>query len=161
MQLRTPLPLYHSWPLFEAGERLAIPSLEPFALGATPSPLAAAPVDGALAARGIGIWACDLADNDRLSWTQGVYDLFGLPRGQVVDRPFAVSLYREPSRLAMEQLRRHAIRHRRGFTVDVEIRQPGGEERWMRLSAVPVIAGGKVVRLCGVKMDVTAEYDAP
>lgn len=158
VNIRTPLPLYHSWPLFEAAERLDVPLLRPFVLGAMPSPLAIASIDDVLAARGIGVWECDLADN-RLLWSQGVYDLFGLPRDMAVDRDFTVSLYREGSRAVMEQLRSHAIRHRRGFTVDVEIRQPGGEERWMRLSALPVLEGRKVVRLCGLKIDVTGEYD--
>lgn len=161
MNIRTPLPLYHSWPLFEARERLDVPLLPtPFSLGAAPSPHAIAPVDALLAARGIGVWECDLADN-RLRWSQGVYDLFGLPPGEPVERSLAVSLYTARSRLVMEELRAHAIRYRRGFTVDVNIRQPGGEERWMRLSAVPVIANGKVARLCGLKIDVTRDYDMP
>lgn len=161
MNIRTPLPLYHSWPLFEARERLDIPMLPaPFSLGAAPSLRAIAPIDVTLAAQGIGVWECDLSDN-RLSWSQGVYDLFGLPAGEAVERSFVVSLYTDRSRPVMEELRAHAIRHRRGFTVDVDIRQAGGEERWMRLSAVPVIAHGKVVRLCGLKVDVTREYDLP
>lgn len=31
----------------------------------------------------IGAWECHLAD-DSLSWTDGVYDLFGLPRGSAI-----------------------------------------------------------------------------
>lgn len=160
MNVRTPLPLYHSWPLFEAAERLDTPAISPFVLGAVPSPLAVAPIDGALAARGIGVWECDLATS-QLTWTQGVYDLFGLPRGQAIARSLAVSIYQPRSRGVMEELREHAIRTKRGFTVDAALRQPGGDERWMRLSAVPIVERGKVVRLCGVKIDVTAEYDAP
>jgi PAS domain-containing protein len=72
-----------------------------------------------------------------------------------------VSLYCPDSRQAMEQLRAHAIKHRRGFTVDAEIRRPDGEHRWMRLSAMPVLDGGLVMRLRGTKIDVTDEYDAP
>jgi len=160
VKLRTPLPLYHSWPLFEAAERLAVPMLRSCAEGAVPSPLAVAGATGrALAALGIGLWECNLAD-DHLTWSQGVYDLFGLPPDGPIDRAMTVSLYREGSRAAMEQLRSHAIRFRRGFTVDVEIRQPGGDERMMRLSALPVLEGRKVVRLRGLKIDVTADYDA-
>lgn len=111
-----------------------------------------------LAARGLGLWDCDLADQS-LRWTAGVYDLFGIPRGERVDRPLAVSIYARRSRGAMEQLRAHALRFRRGFTVDVELRQPSGETRWMRLSAVPILRDDKPVRLRGLKQDVTAEYD--
>ncbi|MCE7795100.1 PAS domain-containing protein [Sphingobium sufflavum] len=153
-----PLPLNHSWPLFEAREQLDVSPLAPFRLGATPSPAAVADVEGALARHGIGVWDCRLLDN-RVTWSAGVYDLFGLPRGMVMDRALSVSLYTPASRAVMEELRAYAIRYRRGFTVDAELRQPGGDHRWMRLSAVPVVEEGKVVRLCGVKIDVTAEYD--
>ncbi|HEX7858093.1 MAG TPA: PAS domain-containing protein [Sphingobium sp.] len=156
MHIQEPLPLYHSWPLFEAPERFAVGGLLP--PDRLPSPAALTPVEDMLAARGIGVWECNLADN-ALLWTSGVYDLFGLPRGVVIERALSVSLYRPDSRRAMETLRAHTIRYKRGFTVDAELRGADGGERWMRLSAVPVLDNGKVVRLCGVKIDVTAEYD--
>lgn len=153
MHIQEPLPLYHSWPLFEADERLGI-------FGALPSPNDLTRSGERLAARGMGLWECNLADN-RLSWTGGVYDLFGVPRDMAVDRRHIVSLYQGRSRVAMEALRDHAITFRRGFTMDAHIRQDGGDERWMRLSALPVIENGRVTRLRGTKLDVTAEYDAP
>jgi len=136
------LPLTHSWPLYDAARHL-------------PLEAQAGPV-----AMDIGLWHCDLA-TERLSWSAAVYGLFGLPPGEPVERPLAVSLYAGPSRVAMEALRAHAIRHRRGFTLDARIRRPDGEHRWMRLTAMPILAGRKVVHLCGTKQDVTAEYDGP
>ena len=106
--------------------------------------------DGALAERGLGLWHCDLGD-DSLSWTNGVYDIFGLERGITVPRPLAVSLYTAESRTAMEQLRAYAIRHRRGFTVDVDIRPADGGECAMRLIAAPIVQRNQVVALHGVK----------
>lgn len=106
--------------------------------------------DQALAERGIGLWHCDLSDNG-LSWTSGVYDLFGVERGTAVPRSLAVSLYRPDSREAMEQLRAYAIRHRRGFTIDVDIRPLDGGECTMRLIAAPILEGAHVVALHGVK----------
>ena len=90
------LPLTHSWPLFEQHQRFDLGSLldEPgdalLALDRHPE---------LLAARGIGLWECDLSDN-RLSWTDGVFDLFGLPRGAALDRDEIAALYAEPSRAA-------------------------------------------------------------
>lgn len=153
MHVREPLPLYHSWPLAEAEERMGI-------LGHLPAPVAGSTLDIALAARGTGIWQCNLADNS-LIWTSGVYALFGLEQGAEIDRPYTVSLYQERSRRVMEQLRAHTIRFRRGFTVDAHIRQVNGEERWMRLSAQPVIERGKLTHLRGLKTDVTDQYDLP
>jgi PAS domain S-box-containing protein len=160
-----PLPLNHSWPLFEASDRLHLLGRVPLLVGQAPLAhtdftQACRRIYDPLAARGFGVWDCDLRDS-RLTWSAGVYDLFGLPRGEAVSRKLALSLYCPDSRHAMEQLRAYAIKHRRGFTVDAEIRRPDGEHRWMRLSAMPVLDGGLVMRLRGTKIDVTDEYDSP
>lgn len=153
------LPLSHSWPLFEQERHFALGdtfALD-FAPGLTLSWIADNPD---LTRMGIGWWTCDLADGDALSWTSAVYDIFGLPRGAMLSRPETVALYTEESRAKMERLRAHAIRHKRGFTLDAEIRPAGGGVTGggitggvnrMRLIAAPVCEGGKVVRLHGVK----------
>lgn len=104
----------------------------------------------ALARRGLGLWYCDLAE-DGLSWTSGVYDIFGLPRDSAVLRPLAVSLYAPDSAEVMERLRAYAIRHRRGFTLDVDIRPANGGSCAMRLIAAPMVVDNQVVALHGVK----------
>jgi len=98
-----------------------------------------------------GRWQCDLADQ-ALSWTDPVYDLFGLPRGICPVRATAVALYCEHSRAIMERLRSNAIRHGQAFVLDAELRPNDGGRRWMRLVAAPVLEGGRVVRLKGLKM---------
>lgn len=149
MKPTEPLPLHHSWPIFEEKRRFELGALDvPIALSSASFPEM---VDGkALAERGIGLWACDLAD-DRLTWTSGVYDIFGLPRGAYVRREEAVALYCEESRATMDRLRSYAIRHHRGFTLDVEIRPAFSGRRWMRLTAVPICEDGRVIRLHGMK----------
>lgn len=143
-----PQPLQHSWPLHEEARRFehgwilssaAIDILEPGEIGA-------------LGPHHAGCWECDLADNS-LSWTGGIYDIFGLPRFARVTRDEAAALYVEESRVAMERLRAYAIEHKRGFTLDAQVRAAAvGERRWMRLIAVPVCNGRRVVRLRGVKL---------
>jgi PAS domain-containing protein len=140
------LPLFHSWPLAEQGRH--------FDLGFVINSVitdAIAPADiDRLGVHHVGCWECDLQDNT-LIWSGGVYDIFGLPRGSLVARAEAVALYSEESRAKMEALRAHAIRHRRGFTLDAEIRPLGGAERWMRLICAPVCEGDRPVRLHGLK----------
>jgi len=131
--------LSHSWPIYEAAERI---------------PLLARPGD----ATPVGRWTC-LLETGALIWSPAVYALFGLPEDERLTRSLAVSLYLPESRRAMEELRAYAIKHRRGFTLDAQIRRPDGARRWMRLSALPVIDGRRVVRLTGGKQDVTAAYD--
>ena len=151
MRASEPLALHHSWPLLERERR--------FDLGAIldcpvemPIHLSTFGDDGLmLADRGIGLWECDLDDGSH-SWTEGVYDLFGLPRGASVRRDEAVSFYADASCAAMERLRAYALRHRRGFTLDAEIRPAGAKPRWMRLMAAPVCTHGRAVRLQGLKI---------
>jgi len=150
-----PLQLTCSWPLIEIGERFDLGALHD-ETGLVARRLSQEQnLD--LARRGIGVWECDLTDNS-LEWSAGVYDLFGLPRDAEVTRAEIVQLYAEPSRSAMERLRAHAIRHRRGFTLDAEIRPVTGGTCWMRLIAAPICVRGRAVRLRGVKRDVTDLY---
>jgi PAS domain-containing protein len=142
-----PLEISHSWPLFEQARHFELGCILNSAAihDSTPAGI------GELGPQHAGCWECDLSDNS-LIWSGGVYDIFGFPRGAEVTRDEAVALYCEESRAAMERLRAHAIKHRRGFTIDVEIRPAGGENRWMRLIAVPVCAGDQPIRLHGLKL---------
>ena len=77
-------------------------------------------------------WQCDLRD-DSLSWSDGVYDLFGLERGAPVKREDIVAMYSAESR---EELRRL---------------------RWMRVTADVAVEDGVARYLYGTKVDVTDE----
>ncbi|MGN6377052.1 MAG: PAS domain S-box protein, partial [Sphingomonas sp.] len=105
---------------------------------------------------GIGIWECDLA-TDRLSWSEGVYDLFGIDRSARLDRRDIVQLYDEDSRREMEWLRARAIRDGSGFSIDARIHRLDGTCRWMRLTAGVELQNGRPRRLFGTKQDVTEE----
>lgn len=155
MPLILPLPLQHSWPLPDEGGQLDLGDL--FGAVAFRGADFEALDDTMLAADGIGRWSCDLADN-RLCWSDPVFDIFGLPRGAALSRDEVVALYCDGSRAAMNHLRSYAIRHRRGFTIDAEIRTVAGHRRWMRLLGAPVCEGDRVVRLQGLKQDITHHY---
>lgn len=142
-----PLELAHSWPLFEQARHFELGCILNSAAIDAISPASV----GAIGLQHAGCWECDLSDNS-LIWSGGVYDIFGFPRGAEVSRDDAVACYSEESRAAMERLRAHAIKHRRGFTIDVEIGPATGEKRWMRLIAAPVCDGEQPVRLHGLKL---------
>ena len=141
------LPLLHSWPLAEQGRHFDLGCILNSVItdGIAPS------IVGEVGTQHAGCWECDLEDNS-LIWSGGVYDIFGLPRLARLTRDEAVALYAEESRAKMEALRVHAIRHRRGFTLDAEIRPAVGGSRWMRLICAPVCAGDRPVRLHGLKL---------
>lgn len=147
MELPQTLALAHTWPLFDQPRQFELGHILNSAIIDALQPQQI----GALNLHHAGCWECDLSDNS-LTWSGGVYDIFGLPRGAKVSREQSVVYYSADSREKMEQLRAYSIRHRRGFTVDVEIRAAVGETRWMRLIAAPVCVGDHVVRLRGLKL---------
>jgi PAS domain-containing protein len=137
-----------SWPLQEQHRHFELGHVLNCAITDTIEP--AKP--GSLSLHHAGLWECDLSSG-RLIWSGGVYDLFGLERGQEITRDKALSLYSETSRGMLERVRSEAIRTQRGFTIDVEIHpELLCEHRWMRIIAAPVIEAGTVTRLHGVKL---------
>lgn len=102
-----------------------------------------------------GTWACDLA-TENLTWTDGVYDLFGLTRGSTLKRSMSLDVYQSQSRSEMDRRRADAIRTGKGFALDCQLRT-GGSSRWMRLQVGVTYDQGRPVRIFGSKQDITAE----
>ena len=98
-----------------------------------------------------GYWSCDLTNGDKLTWSDKVYDLFGLPAGTPVEREWAVTRYSEHSKATLTRVRRHALDHDFCFILDAEISQGAGQQRWIRVLAVPKFANGRAVQLHGLK----------
>jgi len=101
-------------------------------------------------------WRCDLSD-DSLTWSPGVFDLFGVPQGARIDRQEAVAMYCEESRELLEQLRTEAIATCGSFTFEARIRRVDGQMRWMRVTADVAAKGGRAAYLYGMKQDITGE----
>ena len=114
--------------------------------------------DRASSLAGIGAWQCDLR-TEALTWTAGVFDLFGLPRQAPLGRADIVAMYEEESGEAMERLRAHAIARQGRFSLDAQIVRADGERRWMRLTAATRSTGGRATHLYGLKQDITAERE--
>ncbi|HET7887275.1 MAG TPA: sensor domain-containing diguanylate cyclase [Bradyrhizobium sp.] len=112
--------------------------------------------DQAVNAARFGAWECELA-TERLTWTPGVYDIFGYPMGNPLRRSSIVDLYIDESRRNMELARAEVIRSGHPVTLDAEIRTWRGERRWMRLSIDSVREAGRPARIFGSKQDITAD----
>ncbi len=141
------LALEHTWALCEQPRQFELGHL----LNCAVTDIIPPATVGALNVHHVGCWECDLNDNS-LTWSGGVYDLFGLPRGADVSRDRALRFYSEDSRAKLERLRAFSIKHRRGFTLDVEIRTALNDQRWMRLIAAPVCSGDRAISLQGLKL---------
>jgi PAS domain S-box-containing protein len=104
----------------------------------------------------MGAWSCDLA-TEELSWSEGVFDLFGFARNGRIDRREVLSHYGEESRDLLERLRAEAIASCGIFSMDAQIIRADGEERWMRLTGTTRVSNGRPVELYGTKQDITED----
>lgn len=107
----------------------------------------------------LGAWECDLA-TERLTWTDGIYDLFELPIGAPLRRATIVDLYVDGSRQAMEFMRAETIRTGQSCALDAKVRTYRGEARWMRLWIDVAYEDGRPARLFGAKQNITSEKEA-
>ena len=112
--------------------------------------------DRASATARIGIWQCDLSD-DSLIWTNGVYDLFEIPRNSPINRETTLALYTDASRRQTEAVRADAIANCADFSLDCEIITLTGKRRWMRLTGAVESRNGVAHRIFGMKQDITEE----
>lgn len=101
-------------------------------------------------------WWCDLSD-DSLRWDRGVFDLFGIPRGDRLDRREILELYADHSRSVIDRMRSAAIANRGSFTLEAEVAPADGGTRWIRIVADTVVSNGRVTHLYGTKCDITRE----
>jgi diguanylate cyclase (GGDEF)-like protein len=107
----------------------------------------------------LGAWECCL-ETEKLTWTEGVYDLFEICPGSPIRRPAVLDLYAGESRQAMEAMRAEVLATGMSCTDDFEIRTVRGASRWMRLSIDVAHEDGRPVRLFGAKQDITREHEA-
>jgi PAS domain-containing protein len=141
------LPLGHTWPIWDRSQHFELGHV----LSSVVTDAVKPPNVGQLGIHHAGCWECNLSDNS-LTWSGGVYDIFGLPRDVPVHRDDAVAYYSDECRTKMERLRAYSIKHRRGFTLDVKIRAATGDNRLMRLIAEPVLYNARIVGLQGLKL---------
>ncbi len=104
----------------------------------------------------IGAWSCDLA-SERLTWTNGVFDMFGLATEQAPERRAIIELFDEESRDLLERQRAQAIANCSGFTLDAGIIRPDGARRWIRITAATRGSNGRSETLFGMKQDITED----
>lgn len=104
----------------------------------------------------IGAWSCDLR-NDRLTWTGGVFEIFGLATDRTPDRRATLDMYCEESRELLEWHRARAIETCSCFAIEARILRTDGSERWMRITAATQHVGGRAEALFGMKQDITED----
>jgi two-component sensor histidine kinase/DNA-binding response OmpR family regulator len=115
----------------------------------------------ALAAGSMGSWDWDLP-NGRIVWDEGQHRIYGVVPGQFAVTPenFKVLIFPDDwgrLQVGMETLLQEGQPHQ----AEYRIRRPNGEVRWCAsTAAASKDAGGKVVRISGVTMDITERKEA-
>jgi PAS domain-containing protein len=105
-------------------------------------------------------WQCALAD-EALTWSNGVFELFGIPAGTRIDRREALAMYADTSRATLERVRAQVIAQCGSFTLEAQIFRADGAERWVRITAdVARGAGGQPALLYGTKQDISDDVAA-
>lgn len=107
----------------------------------------------------MGTWQCDLP-SERLTWSSGTYDLFGLQRNAGLVRRHILKSYSEQSLAHLQKVRGAALASGEEFTLDAQIEGPDFGRRWIRISATVERRNGEPIRLFGIKQDVTEEKKA-
>ena len=106
----------------------------------------------------LGAFSCDLATG-RLAWTDGVFEMFGVPKDHAPDRQEIVEFYSEESRQLLEKMRAQAIANRSRFSLDASILRPDGGRRRIRITAATSCSNGRAVGLYGMKQDITQDHE--
>jgi hypothetical protein len=99
----------------------------------------------------IGYWRCDIAKNDRLSWTAATYHLFDLPLTAEVARNEVVGRYSAGSMAVLERVRAFSIGNSCGFLLDARMSASASGARNLRILSVPLVHEGRVVAIHGLK----------
>ena len=99
----------------------------------------------------VGYWHCDIEHHERLTWSDKVYELFGLADRAQVEREWALSRYSPISKVTLAKVRGFALRRKCGFILDAEICAEGADDRWIRVLAVPILTRERIVGLHGLK----------
>ena len=106
-------------------------------------------------AAGAGAWAFELQDS-RLTWTEPLALLLGIPCGTALACQDALDLYVPESRRLMVAALHHCANHAVPFDKEVQIITASGQHLWVRsLGEAVCDASGRVVRVLGVLKNLT------
>ena len=105
---------------------------------------------------GLGSWELDEVARTT-TWSDGMYELCGLPLGSEVTLHTLTDLTHPDDRAGIDEAVRQATDERRRVTLKVRVTRPDGTEVLLSIIGEPVVENDRVIRLVGVIRDVTAE----
>jgi len=102
----------------------------------------------------IGSWEYDVAA-EKFNWSEGMYQLFGIPSGSKVAPEIYLDHAYEEDRSVAKRIIKHLRKQHQSFEETMRIKK-GGDNRLLKIKASVVHNNdGKVERLIGVDLDIT------
>jgi diguanylate cyclase (GGDEF)-like protein len=102
----------------------------------------------------IGAWEHDPATG-KLVWSEGMYELHEMSRGDDISFNVLIDCYPEPDRSRLKRLTKNSIAKGTSFEFEGRMRTASGKLRWVRLVSEQQILDGKLGRRFGMKQDIT------
>jgi PAS domain S-box-containing protein len=109
----------------------------------------------------IGTWDWQLQDN-KLAWSEGIFELLGLPAWQAQPTPEEWMAYVHPEdRKQLDSLIPELLERGGAFTTEFRVNRADGAMRWLlAIGHLEKDAQGKPVRMLGVNVDITERKKA-
>jgi signal transduction histidine kinase len=102
----------------------------------------------------VGGWTTDLLTGAS-SWTAEMAHIYELPPETEPTRELALAYFQGKDRQALEKAISRLIRQAVPYDLELELRTPNGQVKWVRAQARAVLRNGEVVQLEGITQDVT------
>jgi PAS domain S-box-containing protein len=102
----------------------------------------------------VGGWTFDL-QTQHSSWTEEMARIYGLPKETEPSRELALSYFHGSDRQQLEIAVSRLIRKAIPYDLELQLRTPAGQIKWVRAQARAVLRNGAVAQLEGVTQDIT------
>ena len=104
-----------------------------------------------------GGWEYDLLSGE-VVWTRQMYEILDVPENADFSAfDTSLDLFSGVGRDVVVSELEKCKADPQPYTMELEIEKPGGQHKWVRVRAVPVVENNQVVKLRGALMDITKE----
>lgn len=102
----------------------------------------------------IGGWEYD-PQTDDLFWTDAIYEIYGLPKGEKVSVDKALNFFVDQDKSALKEELNKALTEHKTYDSEYQLETPDGEPKWVRTMGKPVKRKGKLFKIVGTLQNIT------
>lgn len=104
----------------------------------------------------MGGWQYDVV-NESLTWSQGVYEIYGLSANDKISVEYAISFYKQSDQEKISLLFQEAILNKKSYTGEFGFCDAHGNHKWIRTTGNVICDGELVTHVYGVIEDISDE----